>query len=91
MGLAPPKIEIDLVVKEGDRERVLKLSVGNQLEGKNEYYLMCNESAFVMTWPAATVAPFELDVKAQLFDPASPDARPETGGDKADPAKHDKK
>lgn len=86
LGLAPAKIEIELVVKEGDRERQLKLAVGNQLEGKNEYYLLCNESAFVMTWPAGTVTPFEVDVKAQLFDPPSPDQQP-PGGDKKDGGK----
>ncbi len=72
LGLAPPRIEIDLVVADGDRKRELKLAVGNQVDGKNEFYLQTNEpgfAAFIMTWPAGTVAQFELDAKAQLFDP----------------------
>lgn len=72
LGLTPPQIELEITVKEGDRDRVLKLEVGNKLDDKNEYYLICNESAFVMTWPAGMVTPFELDAKAQLFDPAAP-------------------
>jgi hypothetical protein len=82
LGLAPPRLEIDLVVQEGDRERKLKIAVGNQLEGKNEHYLMTNESGFVMTWPQGTVTQFELDVPAQCFDPAAPTTAPQDGDKK---------
>lgn len=75
LGLAPPQLEIELMIQEGDRERLLRLAVGNQLEGKNEYYLTTNESAFLMTWPSGFVVPFELDVQAVLFDPLPPDTR----------------
>jgi len=86
LGLAPAKLELEVVVKEGDRDRILKLAVGNQVEGKNEYYLTTNESPFLMTWPAGMVTPFELDVQATLFDPLPPDApkdgAPKDGGGK---------
>lgn len=72
LGLTPPQLELEITVKEGDRDRVLKFEVGNKLDDKNEYYVVCNESTFVMTWAAGFVTPFELDVKAQLFDPAPP-------------------
>lgn len=75
LGLAPPQLELELLIHEGDRERSLRLAVGNQLDGKNEYYLTTNESAFLMTWPAGFVAPLELDVPAMLFDPLPPDER----------------
>ncbi len=74
LGLAPARIDVDLTWKDGERERTLKLAIGNQVDGKNEHYLLTNESAFVMTLPQGVVAQFELDVPAQLFDPASPDA-----------------
>jgi hypothetical protein len=90
LGLQPPAIDIELMVKDGDRDRVIKLGVGNKLDNKNEYYLVCNESQFLMTWPAGTVMPFELDVKAQLFDPASPDPKP-SEPPKNEPPKDDKK
>ena len=67
-----PQIEIGITVKDGDRDRVLKLEVGNKLDDKNEYYLVTNESTFVMTWPAGMVTPFEVDVKSQMFDPVAP-------------------
>ena len=74
LGLQPPQSEFELVVREGDRDRTIKLSVGNKVDDKNEFYLLCNEVPFLLTWAAGTVASFELDVKAQLFDPAAPDA-----------------
>lgn len=75
LGLQPPQSEFELVVREGDRERSIKLSVGNKLDDKNEYYLLCSEAPnFLMTWPAGTVASFELDVRTQLFDPVAPPA-----------------
>ena len=82
LGLTPPQIEIEFTVKEGDRDRVLKLEIGNKLDDKNEYYFICNESTFVMTWPAGMVTPFEVDVKSQMFDPAAPppeQGKPEQG------------
>jgi hypothetical protein len=86
LGLLPePQIKLELMVKEGDRERAITLGVGNKVDGKNEYYLISNESAFLMTWAAGNVVPFEVDVKAQWFDPVSPDAAPDkpaTGGGK---------
>lgn len=88
LGLAPAKLEIDLTVKDGDRDREIKLSVGNQIEGKNEYYLQSNESTFLMSWPASTVTPFELDARTALFDPVSPDAKP---ADPKPPGDGDKK
>jgi hypothetical protein len=81
LGLLPPAIEIELAVAEGDRERTLKLAVGGKVDGKNEYYLLCNEVQFLLTWPAGTVTAFELDVAAQLFDPAAPVSSPPAGGD----------
>ena len=71
LGLQPPQIRIELVVREGDRDRKLELGIGNRVDDKAEYYLTCNESAFLMTWPAGNVVPFEADGKA-LFDPAAP-------------------
>ena len=72
LGLEPPVLALELEVKDGDRDRVLQLGIGNKVDGKNEYYLRCNESAFLMTWAAGNVVPFEVDVKAQWFDPAPP-------------------
>jgi hypothetical protein len=82
LGLVPPQIEIVLGLRDGEQDREIKLSVGSKVEGKNEFYLHCSESAFLMTWPAGTVTPFELDVKAQLFDPAQPAEGPKPGEDK---------
>ena len=81
LGLEPPQSEFELVVRDGDRERSIKLAVGNKVDDKNEFYLLCSEApAFLLTWPAGTVASFELDVKSQLFDPVAPDA-PKQGAD----------
>jgi Domain of unknown function (DUF4340) len=82
LGLLPPQIEFEVHWKDGDRDRVLKLAVGNKLDGKNEYYLTSNESVFLMTWPAGNAVPFEVDVKAQWFDPAPPASDPPPGGGK---------
>jgi len=73
LGLAPAKLEVAVTVKDGDRERVLQLAIGNQLDGKNEFYLTCNESPFLMTWPAGMVMPLEIDVAATIFDPRAPE------------------
>jgi len=72
LGLLPPAIELEVTVQEGAGERVLTFAVGGQVEGKVEYYLTSSESPFLLTWPSAMVTPFELDVKAQLFDPPAP-------------------
>lgn len=74
LGLAPARIDVDVTFQDGDRERTLKLAIGNQVDGKNEHYLLTNESAFVMTLPQGVVTQFEVDVPTQMFDPASPDA-----------------
>ena len=79
LGLAPARIDVGVTWKDGDRERTLKLAIGIQVDGKNEHYLLTNESAFVMTLPQGVVAQFELDVPAQLFDPAAPEAPKEEG------------
>jgi hypothetical protein len=72
LGLQPqPQLRIEIVVREGDRDRKIELAVGNKLDDKAEYYLTCNESQFLMTWPAGSVVPFEVDAKT-LFDPAAP-------------------
>ncbi len=83
LGLLPPAIELELLLHEEAGDRVLRLAVGNKVDGKNEYYLTTSESPFLLTWPAGTVTPFELDVKSQLFDPPAPKAD--------DGAKDDKK
>jgi len=72
LGLQPPQIELDLQVRDGGRDRRIQLAVGNRVEGKNEFYLTCSESTFLMTWSAGMVTPFELDVRTQLFDPLPP-------------------
>ncbi|HEX5050206.1 MAG TPA: DUF4340 domain-containing protein [Planctomycetota bacterium] len=72
LGLAPAQIEIELTVKEGDQDRVIKIAVGNKVDDKNEYYMTCSEAQFLMTWQAGYVTTFELDAKAKLFDPPPP-------------------
>jgi hypothetical protein len=78
LGLLPPAIELELTLHEEAADRVLRLAVGGKVEGKNEYYLTSTESPFLMTWPAGTVTPFELDARAQLFDPPAP--KPDENG-----------
>ncbi len=72
LGLQPPALELELLLAAEGGERIVRLAVGAQVEGANEYYFTCSESSFLMTWPAGMVTPFELDVKAQLFDPPAP-------------------
>ena len=76
LGLLPPQLEFEVQWKDGDRDRTLQLSVGSRLDGKNEFYLLTNESPFLMTWAAGNVVPFEVDVKAQWFDPPAPPPDP---------------
>ena len=87
LGLVPPQIEIALGIRDGEQDKEIKLSVGNKVEGKNEFYLVCSEVAFLLTWPAGTVTAFELDVKTQMFDPAQPVEGVKPGEDKKDEAK----
>lgn len=87
LGLVPGMIEIELHARDGERDRVLKLTIGNRVDDKNEYYLACNESPFLMTWPGGAVTPFELDVAAQLFDPAPPPPRDEDKDERRDDKK----
>ena len=85
LGLEPPQLQIKIVVREGDRDREIELGIGNKLDDKAEYYLTCSESSFLMTWPASSVVPFEIDGKT-LFDPGKPvDPKP------ADEKKDDEK
>jgi hypothetical protein len=87
LGLQPARIELQAAWEEGGRPRTVTLQIGDKVDGKNEYYLLCSESQFLMTWPASLVAPFERDPR-ELFDPAAapkaPDApgEPGPGGDK---------
>ena len=95
LGLQPPQLRIEILVREGDRDRKIELAVGNKLDDKAEYYLTCNESKFLMTWPAGSVVPFEVDAKT-LFDPAAPvdpgkPAEPKPGDEKRDEKKDDEK
>lgn len=83
IGLQPPAIEVELVLQQEDGEKLLKLAVGNKLDDKNEYYLTCSESPFLLTWPASTVTAFEVDVKAQWFDPVGPPVPTPTDGNGA--------
>ncbi len=85
LGLQPPQIKIELKIREDGRDRDVWFAIGNQVEGKNEYYLASSESKFLMTWPAGLVTPFEVDLHAEMFDrpgavppPDAPDA-PQVG------------
>lgn len=69
LGLYPPQIAIVLAVQDGNDTRQLELQVGARVEGRNEHYLTCSDSEFLLTWPASLVAQFELDVAQRLFDP----------------------
>ncbi|MCA8967389.1 MAG: DUF4340 domain-containing protein [Planctomycetes bacterium] len=70
LGLGPAQIELQARWKEGDVEREVTLEIGNKLDGKNEYYLSCSLSQFLMTWPASLIAPLERDPR-EFFDPAA--------------------
>lgn len=71
LGLQPAKLELNAAWQEGGQERRITLQVGDKVEGKNEYYLLCSEAQFLMTWPASLVAPLERDPR-ELFDPVAP-------------------
>lgn len=69
LGLYPPRIELKLEVADGNDTQTIELQVGARVDGRNEHYLTCSESEFLLTWPASLVAQFELDVAQRLFDP----------------------
>lgn len=76
-GLVPPQVQVEVTYQDGDQPKVLKLTIGNKVPDKNENYLASTTSAFLMTWAASMTTPFEVDVKAQWFDPVSPPTTPE--------------
>ena len=69
LGLFPPQVEVKVSVQDGVETREIQLQVGGRVKDRNEHYLTCSESKFLMTWPASLVAQFELDVAQRLFDP----------------------
>lgn len=69
LGLFPPQITLQVTVQDGNDRRQITLEVGSRLPEKNEHFLTCSESKFLLTWPASKVAQFELDVAQRLFDP----------------------
>ena len=91
LGLQPAQIELELVYKDGDVEKTAKFSVGNKVDGKNEFYLSSSENNFLMTWPAAMVTGFELNPAETWFDPAAPKDAEKPGEKPADAPKEEKK
>jgi len=79
LGLQPAQIEMTLTVREGDQDRVVTFAIGNKVDGKNDYYLQVSDSPFLMTLAQPFVTPFEVDVKAQMFDPKGPPQPAEEG------------
>ena len=69
LGLFPPQIELVVAFEEAGEVREIRLAVGGKVQGRNENYLTCSKSQFLMTWPASLVAQFELDVAQRMFDP----------------------
>jgi len=69
LGLFPPQIELQLSVEEGSERKEISLQVGGRVADRNEHYIQCSESKFLLTWPGSLVAQFELDVAQRLFDP----------------------
>lgn len=71
-GLHPtPQVEIALGL---DGDEVVELRIGNRLDDRNEYYMMCTGpdgmgSEFLVTCPSSVATRFELDVAQRLFDP----------------------
>lgn len=68
-GLGPAEIEVTFTIDDGDTEKVVRIAVGNRVEGRNIYYMTCNLVPFIMTWGSSMVLNFELDVASRLFDP----------------------
>ena len=91
LGLQPAQIELELVYKDGDVEKTAKFSVGNKVDGKNEFYLSSSENNFLMTWPAAMVTGFELNPAETWFDPAAPKEAEKPAEKPADAPKEEKK
>ena len=69
LGLFPPQVQLKVTVQRGGEAEEISLDVGARVPERNEHYLTCSESKFLMTWPASLVAQFELDVAQRLFDP----------------------
>ncbi|MGC6489442.1 MAG: DUF4340 domain-containing protein [Planctomycetota bacterium] len=69
LGLYPPQAVVKVEVADGSDTREIELQIGGRVEGRNEHYLTCTGSDFLLTWPASLVAQFELDVAQRLFDP----------------------
>ncbi|MCC7064343.1 MAG: DUF4340 domain-containing protein [Planctomycetes bacterium] len=90
LGLGPAQIELEIGYKDGDADKTAKFEVGNKLDGKNEYYLLSSEVAFLMTWPAALVTSFELNPAEAWFDPAAPKEAPKAPDAPKDDAPKDK-
>lgn len=73
IGLLPPQIAFEIVYDDNGTERTAKFEVGSRVEGEeNAHYLLSSEAPFLMTWPAAMVTSYEVDVAATWFDPAGP-------------------
>ncbi|MCA8975347.1 MAG: hypothetical protein KDC98_11545, partial [Planctomycetes bacterium] len=89
LGLMPAQITFELTFKDGDAEKTATFEVGSRVEGEdNVHYLLSSEAPFLMTWPAALVTSFEVDVAQSWFDPSGP---PPNGDApvKVDPVKDD--
>ena len=69
LGLFPPQVEVKVAVQDGVETREIQLQVGARVKDRNEHYLTCSESEFLMTWPASMITRFELDIAQRLFDP----------------------
>jgi hypothetical protein len=89
-GLDPPAIEIGLTWQDGQEEKTALLSVGNKIDGKNENYLRCSTSNFLLTWGSHFVASFEKG-PSDLFDPKAVDSTPKDPKKDADDKKPDDK
>lgn len=87
LGLQPPQLELEITYKDGDAERAVKFSVGAKVDGKNEYYLLCSENQFLMTWPAALVTAFEVNAADAWFDPAGATEVPKDPAPAKEPGK----
>jgi hypothetical protein len=96
LGLEPPAIEVGVTWQDGTEEKTALLSIGNKIDGKNENYLRCSTSNFVLTWGSHFIAPFEKG-PGDLFDPKAVDStpkdpkNPEKAGDPKDEKKGDDK
>ncbi|MBM4063591.1 MAG: DUF4340 domain-containing protein [Planctomycetes bacterium] len=89
LGLSPPQIELEIGYQDGEVAKSAKFSVGSKIEEKNEVYLTCSESSFLMTWPAPMATQFETSPAESWFDPAPPKETPKEPAQEApkEPAK----